>query len=69
MATARCPCLGLGDGPVALPTFFHFRMGDAISRSVQFLTDAVVVTKLRRSDCFSLAMGAKFGEPSLIGCC
>ena len=31
MATARWPCLGLGEGPVALPTFFHLRMGDAIS--------------------------------------
>ena len=27
MATALCPCLGLGEGPVALDTFFHFKMG------------------------------------------
>ncbi len=34
MATALCPCLGLGEGPVALPTFFHLRMGDAIAWSI-----------------------------------
>ena len=25
---ARCPWRGRGDGPVALATFFHLRMGD-----------------------------------------
>lgn len=30
MATARCPCRGLGHGPVVLVTRFHFSMGAAI---------------------------------------
>ena len=28
MATALCPCLGLGLGPEALATFFHFKTGE-----------------------------------------
>lgn len=30
MATARCPCLGLGWGPVGFAIFFHFNMGAAM---------------------------------------
>lgn len=34
MATALCPCRGRGLGPVALATFFHFNLGDAIVMAI-----------------------------------
>ena len=34
MATARCPCRGLGAGPEELDTFFHFMLvkGEQLAR-------------------------------------
>ena len=38
MATARCPCLGLGDGPVDAETFFHFILYDDLEAGSSFST-------------------------------